>query len=191
MNFKKKQPRQSLTQAAERALLQSAQAGDRDAMERIVLQYWPLVLAAGHQRKARTFAEDATAAAAEELVRSIHAFDPTRGTPFAAFVKVRVYGAVSHLLTAAARKWERECAANEADVLEGIADKDAFAEVEANMQIAPLLSVLSEEERRVIVLMYLKGKTARAAAEALGVSQSKVERAKRKALQKMRAAGRA
>lgn len=188
MKSKQNVPRPSLTLAAECALIEKAQAGDKAAMEQIFLQYHPLVLAAGHQRRVKTFAEDATAAAEEELLRSIHAFDTTRGTPFAAFVKVRVYGAVSHLFTRTTRTWERECAANESDALESIADKDAFTEVETKLQLAPLLSVLSEKERRVIEQTYLKDQTARAAAPVLGLSQSSVERIKRQALAKMRAA---
>lgn len=98
-----------LSLPAEHRLIAAAQSGDRAALSRLVEQYLPLVRAAGRQRCVRAIAEDATAAAAEELVRSIYAFDTTRGTAFAAYAKIRVYGAVSHLLRKESARWQREC----------------------------------------------------------------------------------
>ena len=98
-----------LSLPAEHRLIAAAQSGDRAALSRLVEQYLPLVRAAGRQRCVRAIAEDATAAAAEELVRSIYAFDTTRGTAFAAYAKIRVYGAVSHLLRKESSRWQREC----------------------------------------------------------------------------------
>jgi len=175
------------SQAEERRLIEAAQAGDGAAMERMVTQYLPLVRAAGAQRYVRSIAEDATAVAAEELVRSVLAFDVARGVPFAAFAKVRVYGAVSHLFRAAATRWQRECVPDAAEVTEQAADGTALDASEARLTLAPLLAVLSEDERRVIQLLYEEGRTTYEAADVLGVSQSKVARLKRQALSRMQA----
>lgn len=174
------------SQAEERRLLAAAQAGDGTAMERIVTQYLPLAKAAGGQRCVRSMAEDATAVAAEELVRSVLAFDVSRGVPFAAFAKVRVYGAVSHLFRAAAIRWQRECVPEEAVVMEQVADGSALDASEARLTLAPLLAALTGDERRVIQLLYEEGRTTYEAADVLGVSQSKVARLKRQALSRMK-----
>lgn len=177
---------QGRSQTEERALIAGAQAGDQEAMERIVTQYWPLVIAAGHQRYVRSIAEDATGAAAEELVRAVLAFDLSRGVPFAAFAKVRVYGAVSHLFRKTANVWEHEGAPCELDALERIAGEETLDASEARMVLAPLLSMLSAGERRVLSLLYERGLTTYEAADVLGVSQSKVMRVKRGAIRRMR-----
>lgn len=174
------------SQTEERRLLLAAQAGDGTAMERMVTQYLPLAKAAGGQRYVRSIAEDATAVAAEELVRSVLAFDVSRGVPFAAFAKVRVYGAVSHLFRAAATRWQRECVPDAAEVTEQVADGSALDASEARLTLAPLLATLSDDERRVIRLLFEEGRTTYEAADVLGVSQSKVARLKRQALSRMK-----
>lgn len=179
---------QGVSQEEERAWIRGAQEGKREDMERIVEQYWPLVLAAGHQRQVRTMAEDAKGAAAEELVRSVLAFDTSRGVPFAAFAKVRVYGAVSHLLRKAARTWEHECAPCDMEVMERIAGTETLDASDARLTVAPLLERLDAAERRVIVLLYEEERSTYEAAQTLGVSQSKIARVKRRALAKLRAA---
>ena len=176
------------SQAEERRLLAAAQAGDGTAMERIVTQYLPLAKAAGGQRYVRSMAEDATAVAAEELVRSVLAFDVSRGVPFAAFAKVRVYGAVSHLFRAAAIRWQRECVPETAEATERVADDCTLGASEARLTLAPLLSALTDDERRVLRLLYEGGRTRYEAGELLGVSQSKVSRVKRQALSQMKGA---
>lgn len=177
---------QELSQEQERALLASAQEGDGEAMGQIVMQYVPLVMAAGHQRYVRSIAEDAVGAAAEELVRAVHAYDVTRGVPFAAFVKVRVYGAVSHLFRKTCRVWEHEGAACTPDVLECAAEDAPLDASDARLMISPLLACLSEEERRVLSLLYQRCVTTYEAADLLGCSQSKVMQVKRRALERLR-----
>ena len=177
---------QGFSQEQERALLACAQEGDGAAMEQIVMQYMPLVQAAGHQRYVRSIAEDAVGTAAEELVRAVHAYDVTRGVPFAAFAKVRVYGAVSHLFRKASARWGRECVPETAEACERVADDDAFGASEARLTVAQLLSALTDEERRVVHLLYEEGRTTYEAAELLGLSQSKVVRLKRQALVRMK-----
>lgn len=177
---------QELSQEQERALLACAQEGDGAAMEQIVMQYRPLVMAAGRQRYVRSIAEDAVGAAAEELVRAVHAYDVTRGVPFAAFAKVRVYGAVSHLFRKTCRVWEHEGAACTPDALERVAEDAQLDASDARLMLAPLLASLSEEERRVLSLLYQRGVTTYEAADLLGVSQSKVMQVKRRALERLR-----
>ena len=179
---------QNLSQEEECAIIRDAQSGNRDAMERIIMQYWPLVLAAGRQRYVWSITEDAVGAAAEELVRSVQAFDAARGVPFAAFAKVRVYGAVSHLFRKMCRTWEHESAPCEADVWERIADEGTFDASEARLMLAPMLVTLSDIERRVLFFLYGCGKSTYETADALGVSQSKVMRIKREAIRRMREA---
>ncbi|MDD6127599.1 MAG: sigma-70 family RNA polymerase sigma factor [Veillonellaceae bacterium] len=180
--------RTQLSQAEERQLIALAQAGDGAAMERMVCQYLPLARAAGGQRYVRSIAEDATAAAMEELVRSVRAFDVTRVVPFAAFAKVRVYGAVSHLFRKASARWARECVPETAEATERVADDGTLGASEARLTLAPLLSALTDDERRVLRLLYEEGRTTYEAAELLGVSQSKVSRVKRQALSQMKGA---
>lgn len=180
--------RTQLSQTEERQLIARAQAGDGAAMERMALQYLPLARAAGGQRYARSIAEDATAAAMEELVRSVLAFDAERGVPFAAFAKVRVYGAVSHLFRKASARWGRECVPETAEATERVADDGTLGASEARLTLAPLLSALTDDERRVLRLLYEEGRTTYEAAELLGVSQSKVSRVKRQALSQMKGA---
>ena len=181
--------RYALTLDEERALIARAQQGDRAAMERIVTQYRPLVLAAGHRRAAQAFADDAVQAAAEELVRTIYAYDTSRSVPFASYAKPRVHGAVSHLLTKHVRSWQRECAPDEADDLDRVPDLrtgDAYEAAEARATLAPLLAVLRDDERRVLHLLYYRGLSTYAAARELGWSQSKVCQRKKAALAKMK-----
>ena len=181
--------RYALTIDEERALIARAQQGDRAAMERIVTQYRPLVLAAGHRRAAQAFADDAVQAAAEELVRTIYAYDTSRSVPFASYAKPRVHGAVSHLLTKHVRSWQRECAPDEADDLDRVPDvrtADAYDAADARATLAPLLAVLSDDERRVLHLLYYRGLSTYAAARELGWSQSKVCQRKKAALAKMK-----
>lgn len=180
--------RTQLSQAEERQLIALAQAGDGAAMERMVVQYLPLARAAGGQRYAQSIAEDATAAAMEELVRSVLAFDAGRGVPFAAFAKVRVYGAVSHLFRKASARWARECVPETAEATERVADDGTLGASEARLTLAPLLSAFTDDERRVLRLLYEEGRTTYEAAELLGVSQSKVSRVKRQALSQMKGA---
>lgn len=179
---------QGLSQEEERALLRGAQKGRREDMERIVEQYWPLVLAAGHQRQVGSMVEDAIGAAAEELVRSVLAFDTSRGVPFAAFAKVRVYGAVSHLLRKTSRTWEHECAPADMEVMERVAGATTLDASDARLTVAPFLATLDDDERRVLYLLYQEERTTYEAAKTLGVSQSKVARTKKRALAKLRAA---
>ena len=181
--------RYALTIDEERALIARAQQGDRAAMERIVTQYRPLVLAAGHRRAAQAFADDAVQAAAEELVRTIYAYDTSRSVPFASYAKPRVHGAVSHLLTKNVRSWQRECATDEPDDLDRVPDLrtgDAYEAAEARATLAPLLAVLTDDERRVLHLLYYRGLSTYAAARELGWSQSKVCQRKKAALAKMK-----
>ena len=203
---------QKLSQKEERSLIAGAQGGSREAMERIVTQYLPLVLAAGHQRFARPMADDATGAAAEELVRAVLAFDLAKGVPFAAFAKVRVYGAVSHACRKAQRVWAHESAPCAMEALERVAESDgggrdaghgrsaghggafdgqeadAFAAAEARVMLAPLLSELPADERRVLALLFADGCSTYEAARRLGTSQSSVVRTKRRALAHLRTA---
>lgn len=179
---------QGLSKDEECALIAGAQKGNREDMERITVQYWPLVMAAGHQRFVRSVAEDATAAAAEELVRCVRSFDLEKGVPFAAYAKVRVYGAVSHFFRKTARTWEHEGTACEAEVLEEIAGAQTLDASDARLTVAPLLARLDEDERRVLHLLFWEGRTTREAAETLGASQSKIARTKRRAIEKLRAA---
>ena len=182
----------ALPEAEERRLLAAAQHGDREAMERIVAQYLPLVRAAGAQRRAQTFAEDATAAAAEELVRTVYAYDAARGVPFAAIAKIRVYGAVSHLCRKLRTQWERECTPAEAEDLDDLAEDGAasasFAAVDARLTAERLLAALPAEGRRLLRLLYGAGKTTREAAAILGLSPSTIMRRKKAALAKLREA---
>ena len=181
--------RYALTIDEERALIARAQQGDRAAMERIVTQYRPLVLAAAHRRAAQTFADDALQAAAEELVRTVYAYDTQRGVPFASYAKPRVHGAVSHLLTKNVRSWQRECATDEPDDLDRVPDLrtgDAYEAAEARATLAPLLAVLTDDERRVLRLLYYRGISTYAAARELCGSPSKVCQRKQAALAKMK-----
>ena len=181
--------RYALTLDEERALIARAQQGDRAAMERIVTQYRPLVLAAAHRRAAQSFADDARQAAAEELVRTIYAYDTSRGVPFASYAKPRVHGAVSHLLTKNVRSWQRECATDEADDLDRVPDldtTDAYEAAEARATLAPLLAMLDGDERRVLHLLFYRGLSTYAAAREMGCSQSKRCKLKKEAIEKMR-----
>lgn len=183
--------RYALTLAEERALIGRAQAGDRAALARLMAAYRPLVLAAAHRRAAKPLGDDAEQAAAEELVRTIYAYDLKKPFPFASYAKVRVHGAISHLLTKTIRGWQRECTTEEADDLERMAGPDPvdpYAAAEARAVLAPLLAKLTAEEREALRLLYARGLTTRAAARAMGCSQSKVYGLKKAALAKMKAA---
>ena len=178
-----------LSLPAEHRLIAAAQSGDRAALSRLVEQYLPLVRAAGRQRCVRAIAEDATAAAAEELVRSISAFDTTRGTAFAAYAKIRVYGAVSHLLRKESARWQRECLLAGDETPDDLpAAPDAFAAADARAMLAQPLAALPAAERRVVQLLFFEGRTNREAAALLGCAPSTVQRQKQKALAHLRAA---
>lgn len=179
-----------LPPAEEQRLLAVAKAGDRAALARIVEQYRPLILAAGHQRAVRTIADDATAAAAEELLRTVYAYDAARGVPFAAYAKPRVYGAVSHLLRSSSRTWQHETAPADMEELDRIPARDDEAAADARLTLAPLLAHLTADERRILALLYQQDLTTREAAKRLGCSQSKISRLKRQAIQKLKNAAR-
>ena len=122
------------------------------------------------------------------LGRALLAFDTSRGAPFAAFAKVRVYGAVSHLFRKAVRQWEHECAPADMEVMERIAGTTTLDASDARLTVAPFLERLDEDERRVLALLYKEERSTYEAAQALGVSQSKIARMKKRALLKLRAA---
>lgn len=173
------------TQEQERALIAKAQKGDKEAAAKILAAYRPLILAAGRGRRAQRFQEDATQEAAAELLRTIRAYDLSRGAPFAAYAKPRVYGAVSHLLRRYQRKWDHECALQEAEDLDTLAASGRAGDAPAildRLALRPLLAKLPEDQQSILALLYHEQKTLKETAQLLGCAPSTIARKKAAAL---------
>ena len=93
--------KQRLTLAAENALITAAQKGDKEAGEQLFRLYLPLIKrAAGIANKRRRFDlyDDAYQAASEAFWKGVLVFDPKKGSPFAAYVRLACVGAARNVL---------------------------------------------------------------------------------------------
>ena len=71
-------------------------------------------------------------------------------------------------------------------LLDIVADNDTEEKITDRVFLRQSLEILSERERKIIVLRYFKGKTQCEISELIGVSQVQVSRLEKKAIEKMR-----
>ena len=132
-----------LTMEEEAELLQRAANGDKEAGERIRIQYWPLVLRASHQLHLETLREEAESVAALSLVEAMNSYDAGTGVPFAAYAKTKVFGDVRSFFRRERIRWNREIVPF--DTEEGDSFWDRFEDPGRELEGLELKSVLEEE----------------------------------------------
>lgn len=89
---------------ADEKLLRSAASGDRDARERLLAQYLPLIRGvASRYRGAGLPFDDLVQEGSVGLLEAIGDFDPRLGVEFASYARFRVHRAIRNALTERAR----------------------------------------------------------------------------------------
>ena len=180
-----------LTREQEAELLRRAANGDKDAGERIRIQYWPLVLRAAHQLHLGTLREEAESVAALSLVEAMSLYDPTAGVPFAAYAKTKIFGDVRTYFRRERSRWNREVVPF--DTEEGDSFWDQIADTDREMEVSELKSVvetelskLTPQERELVeeCLIYVR-KTQKELAIREGVSFQSITRRRKRAVRKL------
>lgn len=139
-----------LTKEEEMELLKRAAKGDKEAGERIRLQYWPLVLRAAHQPHLATLREEAESVAALSLVEAMNFYDPEAGVPFAAYAKNKIFGDVRTYFRRESAKWNREIVPFETD--EGDSFWAQFPDSDDGIKALELESVMDDALSRLTPL---------------------------------------
>ena len=182
-----------MTISEEMRLLSAAAEGDAEATEELFRAYRGLLLRAAHLAKVQTVAEDALAVAEEEFLRAVRSYDAGRGVNFAAYAKSRVYTGVHQFFRRELRHWQHEFVPMEVDgegvsFWESLADEgDAMGNWELGEDLRRAFAGLSETERRVLELTFLKGVTQKRAAQLLFVRPQTVNKTRLRAVRKLRA----
>ena len=183
-----------MTIEEENKLIEQANQEDAGAMARLYGEYYGMLIKASRQRKVHTVSEDALSVATIAFVEAVNDYSADRGVNFAAFAKSRVYAGVHQFFREECRHWEHEifptAREEELDPWEIIADpRDAVSELEGNMVLESATALLSEKEKRVLLLTVFRDMSQKAAAELLQVSAQAVSKMRKRILEKLREAG--
>lgn len=194
----------------------AASAKDQLALSKLLIKYHPLLMAAAHDWHYRELGEEAQEISQLYFMDAVNTFDDTRGVPFAAFVKAKVYGGLNTFLKAEKRRREREIRpdsmgeqegeeapettpwdavflASRGNTPSGSADMsglgehiDSYEQAELRQEVEEALRNLNQREREVVREIYFRECPAYAAARKLQLSPSRISRIKQSALKKMR-----
>ena len=173
-------------------------------------------MAASHDWRYRELGEEAQEVAQLYFMDAVNNFEAERGVPFAAYVKVRVYGGLSTFLQAERRRREREVRpdgmgegegeeesgpapwdavflASRGHTPSGSAEMgglgehmDSYEQAELRQEVEEALRNLTQRERDVVREIYFRDCPAYAAAQKLRLSPGRVSKIKHSALAKMR-----
>ena len=173
------------------SIVESAAAGDRPAVARLLGHVQPLVLRycrarLGRQERTYISADDVAQEVVLAVLTSLRSYRD-QGRPFLAFV----YGIASHKVADAHRAMSR----NRADPVAEVPDapgQDAGPEMrvmrgEQSEWTAELLRILPPKQREILVLRVAVGLSADETAEAVGSTAGAVRVAQHRALNKLRA----
>ncbi len=173
-------------------MLAAAAAGNKDAAERLMESYRWMMVRAAHFSKVRTMAEDALGVAQLAFLQAIGGYEEARGVNFAAYAKSVVHAGVHQFFRRELRHWQHEFFPGEGtedapSFWETVPDaQDAMGRWETGEDVKNALARLSEQERRVLELTFLRGMSQREAAEVLSVRPQTVNDARKRALRKLR-----
>ena len=181
-----------MTISEEKKLVAAAAAGNREAMEQLTECYRWMMVREAHFSKVRTMAEDALGAAYLAFLQAIGSYDEARGVNFAAYAKSAVHAGVHNFFRRELRHWQHEffpCRENDEELSfwDQVEDeKDSMGSWETREDVKKALSRLSERERQVLDLTFLRGMSQKAAAKFLSVCPQTVNDARKRALRKLR-----
>ena len=182
-----------MTISEEKELVAAAAAGNKEAMERLMESYRWMMVRAAHFSKVRTMAEDALGVAQLAFLQAVGSYEEKRGVNFAAYAKSAVRAGVHHFFRRELRHWQHEFVPMEVDgegvsFWESLADEgDAMGNWELGEDLRRAFAGLSETERRVLELTFLKGVTQKRAAQLLFVRPQTVNKTRLRAVRKLRA----
>lgn len=137
--------------------------------------------------------EDLEQAALEALVKAAQRFDPARGAPFAAFVHLRIRGAVfdeARRNSTNTRKEMREGVRRYVGSIDELERTDEPGEEDPgyrDIELYTEIARLPARERLVVTLVDLEGLPQSKVGEFLGVCEARVSQIRSKALRRMRA----
>lgn len=160
----------------ERLLIEAAQSEPARFAE-LYRQNFARVYAFFTRRVAtREEAQDLTSEAFHQALGSIRSFK-WQGAPFVAWL----YGIAANVLSSHWRRLGRSPAAEETEL------SDAGDEIERSVMLAELVELLPPDQRRVILLRFVKQKSIREIAHDLGRSEGAVKQLQLRALENLRA----
>ena len=168
-----------------------AVAGDRDALQQVLVTIRPIVL---RYCRARIGSAERSGLSADDVAQEVCLAAITalprykdQGRPFLAFV----YGIAAHKVADAYRAMGRNLA-DATDSLPDRASPDAGPEqlamdADASARMERLLSVLPEKQREIVILRVVVGMSAEETAEAVGSTAGAVRVAQHRALTRLKA----
>jgi RNA polymerase sigma factor (sigma-70 family) len=170
-------------------LVQPAQAGNEQATLLLFDAFTGLIKMAAAQSHLQCIYEDALSEARMSFMEAIRSYNPSMGVPFAGYVRAKVYGDLRTLFKQQRRNWQREISADIDDeatgaLLDCIADSRANYEdsIMNHLTLYPAFTKLSEKQRCVLTLLFVRGKTQSELAKELRISQQSVSKIKKTAL---------
>jgi RNA polymerase sigma-B factor len=189
----------------EQALLAAGRlGGDRDARERLVRRYLPLVRAVARRHaQAGESLDDLVQVGTIGLIRALDRFDPRRGRDFLPFALPYINGEVKRHLrdrastiriprrvqehdAEAARRARSPVSLSDDPDAGPAAAGDLFDVVAARVLVAEGARALDSRERRIVLLHHFGGLSQTEVAREVGLSQIHVSRLYRGALEKLR-----
>ena len=171
-------------------LLDEARAGSREAFERAVELNLPLVRAVAARFFGIADADDLIQTGSIGLIKAAERFDPTRGVKFSSYAVPMIAGEIRRSLRGAAREraslfapragWDAALA----DTLPDGSEMEARAvdRVTAEQAVEKLCPV----EKKLVLLRFYCGLTQTETAAQMGLSQPKVCRTEKKAIESLR-----
>lgn len=171
----------------EAALVQSAQRGDTQAMEGLLIQYRPLLwsLAGRLCCMGCMQREELVQAGAMGLMRAIERYDAQQNVRLITYAVPWILGEMKRAL----QREESRCVSLEEESREGVSLLDVLQgnggiDVE-HVDLHRALQHLPAEEQTLICLRYYRDRTQKEAADLMHKSQAQVSRMERRALERL------
>lgn len=185
--------RVSLMENALTVLVENAAAGNEAAMEELFARFEGMLMKAAHQRHLLRVAEDALAEAQMSFLQAVKGYDAARGIPFEGWAKAKVYGDLRSFFRRERLHWQREVmpeapAGSEEesfwDRLQAPAQDECLFAVRELLRQA--MTILSEQQRKLLELIFFEDKSQKEAAAVLGMTQQSAAVLKKRALSRLR-----
>ena len=164
----------------EQDLIKRAQAGEADAFERLYeIHYKPVYTYIYYRVGQRPLAEDLTSDVFERMVTKIDSWQPA-GKPFIAWLYTIAGNIVRNYM-----KRENYIEWHPLDERDSDDGESLMAQVGKKIQIEQLVKAmvqLTEDQRQVILLRFIKGKPIAAVAETLGKTETGIKALQRRAI---------
>lgn len=177
-----------------KGLVNKAKAGDKKAMETLIEKLYPLIYSAIGRYKGGRDKEDLFQDACILIIEAVRDYDETRGAPFLAFVKSRVYYGFLNL-----RKEDTSHLSLNQPFMENggqspidlIEDGSQWAEEllirdEVYKALGKALMALTEKQRQVVYAHFFQGKKLKDLAKSRDVHYKTVQRLKGRAIRELK-----